>query len=138
MKTTSLSEFLKKEEARARREKLEKTFEQQLRGLGYFEGCQTEYRFHDTRKWRFDFAWPDLKLAIEVEGGTQSGRSRHSKGQGFEDDTDKYNTAIRMGWTLFRFTGHAVRSGKAMLFVEDFMKGRSHVIRTGAELHPQA
>jgi very-short-patch-repair endonuclease len=127
-KPASLSQFLAKEEARARREKLEKTFEQQLKGLGYFEGCQTEYQLHDVRKWRFDFAWPDIKLAVEVEGGTKSGRSRHSRGAGFEGDTDKYNTATKMGWTLFRFTSDAVMSGKAMLFVEDFFKGRSNVV----------
>jgi very-short-patch-repair endonuclease len=128
MKSTSLSQYLAKEEKRAKRERLEKTFEQQLKALGYFEGCQTEYQFHEVRKWRFDFAWPDIKLAVEVEGGTKSGRSRHSRGAGFEGDTDKYNTATKMGWTLFRFTSDAVMSGKAMLFVEDFFKGRSNVV----------
>lgn len=29
-----------------------------------------EHRFHPTRRWRFDFAWPDEKVALEVEGGT--------------------------------------------------------------------
>lgn len=28
-----------------------------------------EYRFHPTRKWRFDFAIPHIKVAIEIEGG---------------------------------------------------------------------
>jgi very-short-patch-repair endonuclease len=84
----------------------------------------TQHQFHETRKWQFDFAWPAVKLAVEVEGGTRSGRSRHSKGQGFEDDTEKYNMAARMGWTLFRFTAQAVNNGNALLFIEDFFKSR--------------
>jgi hypothetical protein len=28
-----------------------------------------EYQFHPDRKWRIDYFIPDLKLAIEVEGG---------------------------------------------------------------------
>ncbi|HAT10302.1 MAG TPA: hypothetical protein DCS97_06855, partial [Planctomycetes bacterium] len=28
-----------------------------------------EHRFHPTRKWRFDFARPDIHLAIEIDGG---------------------------------------------------------------------
>lgn len=29
---------------------------------------QTEVLFHPTRKWRMDYAWPDLKIALEVHG----------------------------------------------------------------------
>src|SRR5690606_39740371 len=35
-----------------------------------------EYRFHPERRWRFDFAWPDLRVAAEVEGGIHIG-GRH-------------------------------------------------------------
>jgi hypothetical protein len=28
-----------------------------------------EYVFAPPRKWRFDFAWPDIKLAVEINGG---------------------------------------------------------------------
>lgn len=28
-----------------------------------------EYRFHPVRKWRFDFAFPSLRLAIEITVG---------------------------------------------------------------------
>lgn len=70
-----------------------------------------EYRFGEGRH-RFDFAWPDLKMAAEVEGGTWAG-GRHSTGKGFAADCRKYNAAALAGWRVFRFTGDQVRSGYA-------------------------
>ena len=35
---------------------------------------QREYRFDDVRKWRFDFAWPSLMFAVEVEGRERGNR----------------------------------------------------------------
>lgn len=72
-----------------------------------------ECRFHPTRRWRFDFAWPSHGLAVEVEGGIYSG-GRHVRGKGFEDDCEKYNEAAAMGWTVLRFTGAQVRDGRAV------------------------
>lgn len=62
-----------------------------------------EYRFHPTRRWRFDFAWPDAKVAVECEGGIWS-RGRHVRGRGFESDCEKYNAATLLGWRVFRCT----------------------------------
>jgi very-short-patch-repair endonuclease len=74
---------------------------------------EVEYRFHDTRQWRFDFAWPDYLLAVEVEGG-QWVNGRHQRGQGFEDDCEKYNEAALDGWCVLRFTGGMVKDGRAL------------------------
>lgn len=65
------------------------------------EEPQAEYKFHPTRRWRFDFAYPDLMLAIEVEGGIWVG-GRHIHPVGFEKDCEKYNEATKMGWKVFR------------------------------------
>ncbi|MGJ3495795.1 hypothetical protein ACR9PT_14710 [Piscirickettsia salmonis] len=64
---------------------------------------EQEYRFHKTRRWRFDFAWPSLKIAVEVEGGTYS-QGRHTRGKGFEADCEKYNSAVEAGWQVFRYS----------------------------------
>ena len=64
---------------------------------------QREYRFHPTRKWRFDFAWPDHKVAVEIEGGVWS-HGRHNRATGFIEDCDKYNEATILGWRVLRFT----------------------------------
>jgi very-short-patch-repair endonuclease len=53
------------------------------------------------RAWRFDFAWPDQKVALEVEGGAWT-RGRHTRGAGFIEDMSKYNKAALLGWRVFR------------------------------------
>jgi len=60
-----------------------------------------EHRFHPERRWRFDYAWPDSKIALEVEGGTWIG-GRHSTGAGMQADMAKYNEAAALGWRLIR------------------------------------
>ena len=62
-----------------------------------------EYKFHPLRKWKFDFAWPDKMIAIEMEGGIwKSGR--HNRGVGFTLDCQKYNAATIAGWRVLRYT----------------------------------
>lgn len=65
--------------------------------------CVKEHRFHPKRKWRFDYAFPAAKVALEVEGGVWT-RGRHTRPQGFLGDIEKYNTATLMGWRVFRTT----------------------------------
>jgi hypothetical protein len=62
-----------------------------------------EYIFHPTRKWRFDYAIPEHKIAIEVEGGVWT-KGRHTRPQGFLGDVEKYNSATLLGWRVFRVT----------------------------------
>ena len=66
-------------------------------------GPVAEYRFHPERKWRFDYAWPDAKVALEVEGGVWTG-GRHTSPAGFLKDIEKYNAAARLGWRVLRCT----------------------------------
>lgn len=65
--------------------------------------CVREFRFHPERKWRFDYAVPERKVALEVEGGVWTG-GRHTSSKGFLNDMEKYNTATMMGWKVVRTT----------------------------------
>ena len=62
---------------------------------------QPEYKFHPTRRWLFDYAIIEHKIAIECEGGVWT-RGRHTRGAGFIGDMEKYNTATLMGWKVLR------------------------------------
>ena len=83
----------------------------------------TESLFHPKRKWRFDFCWPEIKLAVEVEGGTWSG-GRHNTGKGFEDDCEKYAEAALLGWTVLRVTGKMIKGPdqKALSYTRQLYK----------------
>ena len=71
-----------------------------------------EYYFHPFRKWKFDFAYIDIKCAIEFEGGIWLKKSGHNTGTGIARDIDKYNAAALMGWKVFRIYGDMVYKGK--------------------------
>ena len=77
---------------------------------------ECEHRFHQTRRWRFDFAWPEYKVSCEVEGGIWSG-GRHVRGRGFQKDCTKYNEAALAGWIVIRVTAHHIETGKALVWL---------------------
>ena len=63
---------------------------------------EREYRFHPIRRWRFDFAWPDSMIAVEVDGNAWhvKGGGRH----GTDKDREKINAAASLGWRVFHFS----------------------------------
>lgn len=62
---------------------------------------EAEYRFHPVRKWRFDYAWPDFRVALEVDGGVWV-RGKHGRGSGIVKDHEKQNHAAAFGWRILR------------------------------------
>lgn len=75
-----------------------------------------EYRFHGTRKWRFDYAWPSWRVALEVEGGVWTGGA-HGRGTGISRDIEKYNHAAAMGWLLLRCVPRDLNNSETLAFV---------------------
>lgn len=99
---------------------LEARFLQQLQATGLVraaDGMEREFVFHPVRRWRFDFAWPKAKVAVEVEGLTYDG-GRHQTIQGFEGDCQKYNAAVVLGWRVLRGTGKQVARGELLADLE--------------------
>lgn len=70
------------------------------------------------RQWRFDFAWLDKMIALEVEGGVWIS-GRHNRGSGFVKDMEKYNTACLLGWRIIRCTPKELYNGEV---VEKWLK----------------
>lgn len=71
---------------------------------------EREYRFAPPRRWRFDFAWPHRRVALEVDGGAgwagfRSGHpGRHRSVEGVRQDAEKLNRAAALGWRVIRAT----------------------------------
>lgn len=96
---------------------------------------EREHRFHPTRKWRFDFAFPSRKVAIEIDG-----RGRHQTVAGVRADCEKNNNAISRGWAVFRLPTSDIKgrdkTGEPLLpaFIElvcEFLTSREIYADTG-------
>ena len=60
-----------------------------------------EYRFAPPRRWRFDYAWPDCRVAVEFDGGQWVAHGgRHNR----DSDREKLNYAAILGWRVLRFS----------------------------------
>lgn len=81
-----------------------------------------EYQFHPVRKWRFDYAFPAQRVALEVEGGVHTG-GRHIRPRGFLNDMEKYNTAAAMGWRVLRCTPETLRTFATIELLKTTMYG---------------
>jgi len=80
-----------------------------------------EHRFHPTRLWRFDYAWPAQKIALEVEGGIWTG-GRHINAAGFIADLEKYNAAAVLGWRILRMTPKSIATLISVHLVREAMQ----------------
>ena len=98
---------------------------------------KNEICFHPTRRWRFDFAWKELLIAVEVEGGTYthgqkrfdttSGsritqKSRHLTPTGFHEDCIKYTEAALLGWLVIRADAKMIKDGSALALLSRAIK----------------
>lgn len=73
--------------------------------LAYFKSeklpaSAREFQFHPTRKWRFDFCWPNQKVALEIQGGIWMARGGHNTGVALRKEHEKRNEAARRGWRI--------------------------------------
>ncbi|MCP4342087.1 MAG: hypothetical protein GY799_25195 [Desulfobulbaceae bacterium] len=89
--------------------------------LGY--GLRKRLALAGLNDWRFDMAWPNMKFAVEIEGGAWV-HGRHTRGKGFEDDLVKYHHGKRLGWDIYRCSGKLIDSGEAAILIRDILKMR--------------
>ena len=86
-----------------------------------------EFKFHPVRKWRFDWAILEHKIAIEIEGGAYS-KGRHTRPIGFINDMEKYNAAAVLGWYVLRYTPQQFKSYSFITDIENLIKNRNNEI----------
>ena len=76
---------------------------------------EAEFRFAPPRRWRFDWAWPDHKIALECQGGLFV-QGRHSRGPALLKEHEKLNAAAAMGWrVLFTTPSQLLTEGPGLL-----------------------
>lgn len=98
---------------RMKRSKLEIELDSQLEEAGLLEGSVAEYRFHPTRRWLMDRAWPSKKIYVEVQGGIFI-RGRHSRPKGQLNDMEKMSEASIMGWRPILVCSVEIKNGQAL------------------------
>lgn len=111
---------LEKAKAKAKRDKWENAFLFLWKALNG-PILEREFKFHNERKWRFDFAHLETRVAIEIEGGTWSG-GRHTRGSGYSKDCEKYNSAALLGWKVFRLTSDMVTTKNANAILQTIIR----------------
>ena len=88
-------------------------------GLKY----KRQLKFHNKRRWKADFAWPDEMLLVEVQGGTWTG-GRHTRGGGFHADRERSNEAQIAGWLMLEVTAGMIKDGSALDFINRALLAR--------------
>ena len=74
---------------------------------------QREFKFHAKRNWRFDFAWPEYLVAVEMEGGIFMPKGGHRSIGKYMVDSEKYNEAAVLGWRVIRFNAKDIKDRPA-------------------------
>ena len=74
-----------------------------------------EYRFHETRKWRWDWALPAIKVCFEYQGLNfgHGGASGHQTIKGIVGENHKYSEGSIAGWCIILVNAVSVESGLA-------------------------
>ena len=84
--------------------------------MTYQDRVHTEFRFHPTRKWRFDWALPDIKVGIEFDGVVS--HSAHTSITNVLNDSAKMNEAALLGWIVIRVNTPSLRDGTGYEMIE--------------------
>lgn len=99
---------------------IEDKLARQLDALGI--AYEREYRAVPERRFRWDFALPDVRVLVEVQGGIwMRERTGHTSGRGVRRDCEKANLAALHGWRTLFFTPDMVESGEAIAVIEELL-----------------
>lgn len=82
----------------------------------YGDAVVPEFKFHPTRKWRFDYAIPEHKVAVEFDG--LFGGTAHRSIAMVAKDSEKINEAQLHGWIVVRTNTMNLRDGSGYDAIE--------------------
>ena len=91
-----------------------------------FTAHERQYRYVPGRKFAADFAWPDARLLVEVQGGIYSGEA-HGSISGIKADIERLNLATLNGYRLLRFIPPRAKDmdewiGETLATIEEALK----------------
>lgn len=95
--------------------KLERRFSQQLADNPDLPPHQRNYFFLPDRDLELDFAWPPLKIYVEVQG------MAHRVKAMFKRDIEKRALALFAGWRGLEVGGDEIRSGQAIAWLRELL-----------------
>jgi len=82
-------------------ERLFQTYWKMLAPAGLPEPTHDESKPVTGRRWRLDFAWPEAKVGVEVQGGVYGGkRQGHTRPAKYHKDVEKLNACQEHGWVV--------------------------------------
>lgn len=84
--------------------------------LGPWRYCTRELVFLPDRKYRLDFAFPQQKIGVEVQGMVHRIKGR------FKADIEKRALAMLNGWRILEVSGTEVRNGKAIEWLKTLLE----------------
>lgn len=90
---------------------------------GGFGRVEREYRFHPTRRWRFDWALPERMIAFEYDGLMKAGENQgHTSIGAVLRDVEKINEAQALGWDVYRVNAKSIHDGSAFSFLDSVLR----------------
>ena len=101
--------------ATAGRSEIEESMAQQIKLLGLPEPVR-QHKYLEDRRYRADFAWPQHKLALEVQGAVHRITGR------FKAEFERRFLLQLHGWTVIEAGGDEVRSGRAAAWLMAMME----------------
>lgn len=84
---------------------------------------EREFKALEGRRFRWDFAWPDHSLLVEVQGGIWF-KGGHSSGAGITRDCTKLSLATLDGWATIQVTKDHIESGEALRWIKQYLDSK--------------
>lgn len=82
-----------------------------------------EFKWHPTRKFRADYAWPEHRVLLELQGGVYT-FGKHGRGSGIVKDMEKVSEASALGWLTIQILPKDLMSVKTTNYVKQAIANR--------------
>lgn len=104
---------------KSERERLEEMLWRRIMDAGLPEPQRQYYWARPERMFRSDFAYPEARILLEVQGGIWAANpGRHNRGSGYEDDLRRSNIAVLLGYRLLAFSERMIKDGTAVQTID--------------------